>query len=244
MSARHRLRRCRSLSGRRARGMTLLEVLISVGILALVATLIYGAFDGMQRSRASLSTVDERYHQGRQALSRISRELESAFLSLHMPPIVTNSLHTTVFVGTDSNPYDRIDFCSFSHRRLGRDAHESDQNELSYFASRDPDRPDKTDLGRREQKEIDNDPQHGGVVNVAAEDIESFDLTYLDPITGEWLPQWDSTQLTAQMNRLPLQVKVALVLKGGPGGKPIPMATKAPVSILTAISFGIPRSTQ
>jgi len=68
-----------------ARGLTLLEVLVSVGVLAMVATLIYGAFDGMQRSRVGLSRIDDRYHQGRQALTRMSRELQSAFLSLHTP---------------------------------------------------------------------------------------------------------------------------------------------------------------
>ena len=31
-----------------------------------------------------------------------------------------------------------VDFTSFSHRRLFRDAHESDQNEISYFLASDP----------------------------------------------------------------------------------------------------------
>jgi general secretion pathway protein J len=236
----------RALRVRRARqrGLTLLEVLISVGILTLVASLIYGAFDGMARSRAGLERMDERYHQGRQALSRMTKEFGSAFLSLHQPPVITNSVHTTVFIGTDGGSQDRVDFCSFSHTRLGRDVHESDQNELSYFVSHDPDHPGKVDLGRREQKEIDNDPQHGGVVNVVAEDITTFDLQYMDPISGTWIPQWDSTQVTAQMNRLPLQIKITLILKGGPANLPITMMTKAPVALLTAVSFGIPRSSQ
>jgi general secretion pathway protein J len=236
MKARTRIRRAGE------RGLTLLEVLISLGILVLVASLIYGAFDGMARSRAGLERMDDRYHQGRQALSRLTKELESAFLSLHQPPVITNSVHTTVFIGTDGGNADRIDFCSFSHLRLGHDVHESDQNELSYFVSRDPDRPGKVDLARREQKEIDNDPQHGGVVNVVAEDIDTFDVQYMDPITGTWIPQWDSTQLTAQLNRLPMQVKVLLIMKGGPANAPIRLATKAPIAMLTAISFGLPKS--
>src|SRR4029079_11078294 len=118
------------------------------------------------------------------------------------------------------NPYDRLDFCSFSHRRLGGNVHESDQNELSYFASRDPDRPGKIDLARREQKEIDLDPQHGGIVAVAAEDIAAFDVTYLEPLTGQWITAWDTTQATMQPNRLPMQVKITLVVNGGLGGRP------------------------
>jgi general secretion pathway protein J len=220
-----------------ARGLTLLEVLISVSILALVATLIYGAFDGMARSRAGLSQLNDRYHQGRSAIGRMSRELQSAFLSLHQPMVITNSVRTTVFVGTNSGTSDRVDFCSFSHKRLTQNAHESDQNELSYFLARDPDRSDKYDLVRRESKEIDLDPTKGGTINVIAEDVESFDLTYLDPLSGEWTESWDSTQAAGQFNRLPLQIKIRLVLRGGRNGLPLKLETKVPIPMQTALTF-------
>ncbi len=176
------------------RGLTLLEVLVSIGILALVVTLVYGAFDGMQRTRVGIERIDDRYHQGRQALSRMNLELQSAFLSLHQPQLLTASTRTTMFVGTDQGVQDRIDFTSFSHKRLMRNVHESDQNELSYFMGRDPDHADKYDLLRREQKEIDLDPQHGGVVNVLCEDVTVFDVQYLDNTTDTWLDAWDSSQ--------------------------------------------------
>src|SRR5262249_9608375 len=143
-------RREKAVSRRAAeRGLTLLEVLVSVAILALIGTLIYGAFDGMSRSRQGLARINDRYHQGRGALARMSRKLESAFISAHQPPLISQAVRTTAFIGHDSSTMDRIDFTSFSHRRLGRDVHESDQNELSYFTSKDPDH-DKTDLVRRE----------------------------------------------------------------------------------------------
>lgn len=220
-----------------ARGMTLLEVLISVSILALVATLIYGAFDGMARSRAGLSQLNDRYHQGRAAIGRMSRELQSSFLSLHQPMVLTNSVRTTVFIGTNSGTSDRVDFTSFSHKRLTQNAHESDQNELSYFLARDPDRGDKYDLVRREAREIDLDPTKGGTVNVIAEDVESFDVSYLDGLTHEWTESWDSTQAAGQFNRLPLQIKIRLVLRGGRNGLPLKLQTKVPMPMQTAVSF-------
>jgi general secretion pathway protein J len=225
------------------RGLTLLEVLVSVGVLAMVATLIYGAFDGMQRSRVGLSRIDDRYHQGRQALARMSRELQSAFLSLHYPQNPANSVRTTVFIGTDASQSDRIDFTSFSHQRLMRNVHESDQNELSYFMGRDPDHNDKYDLLRREQKEIDVDPQKGGVVNVLCEDVTAFDVQYLEPITDTWLDSWDSTQPAGQYmyQRLPLQVRIKLTLKGGEGDRLIKMMTKVPLGMQTPLNFAIPR---
>ena len=226
-----------------ARGLTLLEVLVSVGVLAMVATLIYGAFDGMQRSRVGLSRIDDRYHQGRQALTRMSRELQSAFLSLHNPQSITNSVRTTVFIGTDASSSDRVDFTSLSHQRLMRNVHESDQNELSYFMGRDPDRNDKYDLLRREQKEIDLDPQKGGVVNVLCEDVTAFDVQYLEPITDTWLDSWDSTQAAGQYQymRLPLQVRIRLTLKGGEGDRLIKLMTKVSLGMQTPLNFGIPR---
>ena len=229
------------------RGVTLLEVLVSLSILAVISTLIYGAFDGLSRTKQGLGRMNERYHQGRSALSRFSREIQSAFLTLHHP--FGSNLNpgmmtrTTTFIGSDSRPADRIDFTSFSHRRLKADAHESDQNELSYFDSRDPEKG-KIDLVRREDKIIDLEPDKGGIVNVVAEDIESFDLEYYDPITQEWQDTWDSTQTSGQLERLPLYVKAVLVLKGGPGDKPITLQTKVRLGMQVPLMFGLPQQQQ
>jgi general secretion pathway protein J len=222
----------------RVRGITLLEVLVSVGILAVVASLVYGAFDGMSRTRQGLGRINDRYHQGRGALSRIARELQTAFISLHQPLVASQSVRATAFIGHDSGSTDRVDFASFSHRRLDRDLHESDQSELAYFASRDPD-ADKTDLVRREASVIDLEPEKGGIVQVLAEDIQSFELRYLDPLSGEWTDTWDSTQPAAQLGRLPLQVHVTLVLNGGIADKPIPFSTKVPIGMQAPLSFAL-----
>ncbi|WP_437724526.1 type II secretion system protein GspJ [Sorangium sp. So ce861] len=222
---------------RRSGGVTLLEVIVSVAILAIIGTLIYGAFDGMSRSRTGISRISDRYHQGRGAIARISRELQAAFLSRHQPADKNIAVRLTAFTGEDSSPADRVDFTAFAHRRLLRNAHESDQCEIGYFGSRDPER-DKLDLVRREAKFIDLEPTRGGVVNVLAEDIESFDVRYLDPVTGEWVDSWDSTQPAAQFERLPSQVWVTLVLNGGPGGEPIKFETKVPIALQVPIAFG------
>src|SRR3954470_14009116 len=108
----------------RSRVLTLLEVLVSVAILALIASLIYGAFEGMSRARTGLSRIDERYHQGRSALSRMTRELQSAFISMHQPQLLTQAVRTTAFIGKSQGSNDRVDFNSFSHRVLGRNVHE------------------------------------------------------------------------------------------------------------------------
>jgi general secretion pathway protein J len=216
--------------------LTLLEVLISLAVLALMATLIYGAFDGMSRSKKTLSRLNERYHQGRGALTRMSREIQTSFLSLHQPTSPILIARNTVFIGHDSGTMDRLDFTSFSHRRLKGDSHESDQNELSYFGSSDPNQGNKIDLVRRESTSIDLEPTKGGVVNVICEDIESFDLQYLDPVTGEWVDSWDA-QPNSLLFKLPLQVKIILVLNGGPGDRPIRLETKTAIAMQAPLQF-------
>lgn len=223
------------------RGMTLLEVMVSIGILAMISVLIYGAFDGMSRSKKGLSNMNQRYREGRLAMRRISRELSSAFISVHQPLSPHLSVRTTMMKGANSSPADRIDFASFSHTRVLHNAHESDQNEISYFGSTDPEVSNKTDLARREATIIDLEPEKGGVVQVLAEDIDLFDLKYLDPITGMWQEHWDTSQATDQLGRLPVQIKVSLVLRNGPGGKNIPLVMRVPISMQAPLSFAVPQ---
>lgn len=226
---------------RGSRALTLLEVMVAIAILAMVSVLIYGAFDGMSRGKKFLGRSADRYHQGRGAMSRIAMELSSAFLSMHQPLTQQQIRRLTIFVGSHGIPADRLDFATFSHRRLNRDAHESDQNEISYFASPDPDVSGKTDLARREATIIDTEPKKGGEVNVLVDDIELFELRYLDPTTNLWTDSWDSTQVSGQPNRLPFQVKITLVLKGGPNQAPIKFVSKVELPMQSALSFAVPR---
>lgn len=220
-----------------ARGLTLIEILVAVGIFALVASLVYGAFDGLARSRDNADRVGDRYHQGRLAVARIARELQSAFLSLHQPLDQSFLTRKTAFIGAPGTPASRLDFTSFSHQRINAGTHESDQNELSYFGSPNPNKG--VDLVRRESPFIDIDPQHGGVVQVLAEDIRGFDLQYLDQLNGEWQREWDSTQITEAL-RLPAQVRIELVLTGDQG-EAVPFVTKVTIPMQNPLQFGVPK---
>lgn len=224
-------------SRRRAAGLTLIEVLISIAILALIGTLIYGAMDGMSKTRKGIGQMSDRYHQGRQALARMGREMQSAFLSRHMPLDQNALARRTIFVGEDSSPADRVDFTAFAHKRLMSDAHESDQAEIGYFAARDPEQSGKLDLVRREAKNIDLEPAKGGVVNVLAEDIDSFNVQYYEQLTGEWVDTWDSSQPAGQIDRLPTMVWITLVLKGGAGGQLIKFETKVPLAMQVPLAW-------
>jgi general secretion pathway protein J len=226
---------------RRQRGLTLLEVMVAIAILSMMSILIYGAFDGLGRGKKNLGRVNDRYHQGRSAIARMSRELSSAFLSAHQPLTEQQFRRLTIFKATNTSPADRLDFTSFSHRRLIRDSHESDQNELSYFGSPDPKVQGKIDLARRESTIIDLDPKRGGEVEVLAEDIDHFDVRFLDATTGLWTESWDTSQATGQPNRLPFEIKIKLALKGGLENKPIVFLTKVAIPMQAPLTFAVPR---
>ncbi len=183
----------------------------------------------------------DRAHQGREAMQRMVRDLSAAYLSMHVPQTPALVTQRTAFVARSSTPFDRIDFTAFAHLRTERDAHESDQAEVGYFASKDPDVPDKWDLVRREQTPIDYEPLKGGINNVVAENIEQFDLRFFDPMTGLWVESWDTQQISGQPNRLPLEVEILLVLKGVGDGPPYSYRTKVFLPISQPLSFGIPR---
>ncbi len=224
-----------------SRGMTLIEVMVSIAILAMVAVLIHGVIDSLTRGRKAEAMRADRAHQAREAVERILRDLSSSYLSLHVPAVTALLTSKTAFVGRNSLPYDRVDFTAFAHRRTERDSHESDQAEVGYFVVPDPGVSDKMDLVRREQTPIDLEPLKGGIVDVVAEDVLEFDVRYLDPLTSQWVESWDSMQVSGQPNRLPFEVSVRIVLKGVGGGTDYSYTAKTFIPIQQPLSFGIPR---
>lgn len=200
---------------RRVAGFTLIELLIAISILSMLSILIYGAFANMRRTKQGLERIGDRDREGRNAMARIVRDLSSAYISAHLPPDVSMAVVKTAFIGTSGTPADRIDFNSFSNIRRDRNSHVSDQAEISYYGDPDPEDPQKIDLVRRISEYPDLEPNKGGRIEVLATDIDLFDVEYLDPVTGTWVENWDSTQAAGQANRMPLQVRVTLVLNNG-----------------------------
>lgn len=230
------------MSRAHARGMTLIEVMVAVAIMSGIAVLIHGTMLSLSNGKKGEGMRAERVHQGREAMLRIVRDLSSAYISMHVPPILALQTERTAFVGRSSSTFDRIDFTAFAHLRTDRDSHESDQAEVGYFVVRDPDVDGKMDLVRREQTPIDYEPLRGGIVNVVAENVDEFHLRYMDPITGQWITTWDSMQVTGQPNRLPLEVEITLEIKGvGEDAPPYRYTTKVFLPMQQPLSFGIPQ---
>ena len=191
-------------------GFTLLEIILAVTILALVGTMIYGGFSQTALNKARVETDVDHSRVVHMTLQRMARELTMAYVSTHVNPSLDLRVSNTAFIGKDNGSEDRIDFTSFSHRRLYRDARESDQNEISYFVAPHPDDPDINVLARREQNRIDDDPRRGGKSQILIEGIKEFNVEYFDPLLSEWVQAWDTINTLQQPNRLPTQVRIRL----------------------------------
>jgi general secretion pathway protein J len=197
----------------RERGVTLVEVMTAIVIMAMISTMLLGGLTQTSRNKQRIEQETERYHLIRLAMERMVRELGSAYMSAQVNPSPQLQAVITGFVGKDRGGGDRIDFNSFSHHRLYRNAHESDQNELSYFMARNPNRDvSGYILARREQNRPDDQPGEGGDIRIVLEDVEDFQLEYLDPLSKEWQDSWDTQQALGQPNRLPAQVKITLTV--------------------------------
>jgi general secretion pathway protein J len=228
--------------------MTLIEVLVAIAILALISIVVFGGFSQTMTNKRVLEEQADQTHVIRIAMERMVRELSMAYVSAHQNVSPMLQMMNTCFIGGRSGRAHRIDFTSFSHRRLYRDAHESDQNELSYFVTDHPDPPPDRNgrrrsqyvLVRREQNRIDQDPQQGGTMQILVEDVVDFEMEYFDTVSGEWVEQWDTRDVSHQPMRLPAQVKIRLTVhddRARSGQRTF--ATRAQPMIVWGVNHGV-----
>lgn len=192
------------------RGFTLIEVVVALAVMAIIGVMSWQALAGSMRARDFLEAEEEFQRSAQTALSRVQRHLELAYLTDNAQAVGT---YQTVFIAKDGNERDEIWFASLGHRRRYRDSKECDQTEITLWTETDPEIDGSYVLLMREAQRIDEEPDEDGGVLPLAHGVERFDLFFLDPATGEWLDEWDTTGAD-QPNRLPRAVQLVLVLMG------------------------------
>lgn len=235
--------RRRSLA--RPSGFTLVEMLVAVTVLALVTSIVYGAFAGLESTRRGVTRLSDRHRQGRAAMRLMSQDLRGAYLSGHRPFNESLLAVDTAFAGERGTPAYRLDFNTFSNRRYELNSKVSDQAEISYFGAPSAEASGQVDLVRRISDRLDDEPQSGGRVQVLATDIDLFECEFLDAQTGEWQDEWDSTQGLEEAGRVPLQVRLLLILNGGArrgagtSRQPLRFMTKVSLAMRNPLRFGV-----
>ena len=195
------------------KGFTLIEVLLAIFIGSIVLTVLYASFFQINRAKDRIEEELELYHEARIIMSKITKDLATAF-----PRGLINSQSTNIttpfFYGVEDGQNSKLSFTSLS-RTPAQDARESDQSEISYFLEPIED-SDLFALVRRDNPTFE--PETGGTQYAISERIAGFNLTYLPkiPETGEaqgYSTEWNSTETLS----LPAAVNVNLVLKNPRG---------------------------
>jgi len=206
-------------------GFTLLEVMIALVITGLVLTMVYSSFSAVMETRERVTAATDTNMTARLVLSRMVREIESAFIVQRAEDAPPESRYTH-FEGLqneiDGLAADRISFTTFAHTKRGVDADESDQAIISYEGALFPadDGSEETlALIRREWRRVaaaGETQTYEPVPIPIAEGIAGFRLRFLEA-GGDWVTEWDSTNLRT-LDALPAAVEISLSLTDGRGG--------------------------
>jgi len=235
-------------------GFTLLEVLVSIGLLSIIMSIVWSTTSLTNKSKKRVEDRYQAYHEGAVVLRKISEDLSMAFLAKKVAPQTSPAASAqtlpqpatpdsqaslpermkSFFIGEDRGERDSLRFTSFSHLRLYKDAKESDQCKLYYEVSPMPGDSSRYNLVRHEEAWLDDTTEVKSPGLVLAEDIKEFNLEYYDQKKDEMVKGWD-TEKQDWMGRLPAAVKVSIVLTDPiDPTKTIPMST----SVLLPLSKG------
>ncbi|MCP3163821.1 type II secretion system protein GspJ [Myxococcus qinghaiensis] len=197
------------MTARRARGFTLMEVMVAVAITALMGTVVAMAFQTGLTAKESVETDADRYRQVRVAMNRMAREIGSAYVSdrFDLKRFRDQNDRPTNFVGES----DRLLFTTFAHQRLYTDVKESDQAVVEYFMEPSDDRAAKgrLDIKRRANPNVDDRMDRGGTTDVLFEGAKKLEFEYWNSEKKEWDDEWD-TRRTEQKTILPTRVRMTI----------------------------------
>jgi len=220
----------------RARGFTLLEVLITIAVLALIGGLTWKSFDGAYAVKARVEQAEERDQMVRGALTRLAREVSMTFLSDHYDRKRFRE-RPTLFRLRDGRREADLIFTSFGHERLHVDAKESDQALFEYSIGPDPRDGSKRDLFRRVKPLLDEDPERGGEKAVLAEGVVAFSIEAWEPKDREWRAEWNSNGADRTGGLLvPPRVRLTLTVRDE-DGKDKTYTTQAKIFLTQPLDF-------
>ncbi|MBW2305598.1 MAG: prepilin-type N-terminal cleavage/methylation domain-containing protein [Deltaproteobacteria bacterium] len=211
-------------------GFTLLEILISIAILSVILSVIYGTFHSSVRTIRSVQASSDLYRTARLILDKMSEDIRGSYIPSPGNPSETMKFG---FIGEDhwdgEYPADTLNFTSTTHRLYESDRPQSIFSEIGYFLEKDEETGLKK-LMRRESFVVDQEINAGGAVLEMGLRVQGLDLKYMDAEGSTW-DVWDSTDSTAgeHSNSLPRIVEIYLLIAGQddpPEQPPVEIATK------------------
>ena len=205
------LRSTRSRSASEQLGMTLMEVILAIGVLAMISSITYGAIANAQAMGEEAEKSQQIRAMGRNAMEIMRRELSQSFVSQNQ-----TDYYRTIFKATDRDPFDEVYFAAHAHEKRYAGVKEGDAAEFGYWSEQDRLGGPFRSLIHRESPIIDDDPERGGTLLAMSHDVRRFNLRYYDERKEEWLDEWDS-ETGEYMNRVPHAIEISLELEDAEG---------------------------
>ncbi len=191
---------------RRENGFTLVELMLSILLLAVMMSIIYGAVVSTVEAAHRVEEINQGSEIGPAILSQIREDLEGAFL-----PARDAEWFVALPRKGSTGDRDRIDFVTarmaYGARKDGEDPAFHSVNEVGYQVIDGRPGTDATVgvLYRREDYFIDNEPLRGGHLMEMYDRVRHFHLEFYN---GEkWMPDWNSKR---EKNKLPQAVRIEL----------------------------------
>lgn len=201
---------------RQEAGFTLMEVMVSIAILASMTTLLWGSFSLSSRTKRRVEEIGDRYHQIRLAMGRLVREISMAYLSKHDQPGTTKP--RTLFTAQRNHGIDELVFSGLAHQPLRANAKECEQSLIRYYGAPDPDDRKRIHLMRYESRRLGGERvMEQGSADVLLEDVEELHFEFFDEQANEWKDRWNTTSADGQPDRLPSKVRISLTLRDETG---------------------------
>lgn len=197
----------------RARGFTLIEILMAVAILAVAAVLVLGSMQGSVRMQDSSRKISDANLAAVTTMRRMVSELNMAFYVSSVSEDVAENReirYRTIFDGKR----EEITFTTMAYQQRFSDEAGGDQAAISYRIERRRDRKgqNRSVLIRREEAPIDDRPERGGRITEVLENVKRIRFEYWDPEReigdDAWVNQWDVSK--QQDEQLPSRVRIQL----------------------------------
>lgn len=252
---------------KKARGFTLIEVLVAVTVLAALSIVAWVSLNQMFMTQEIVTERHERYRMVRMSMNRIATEISMAYMAGpdHGGEIVPGeeSLYDddeeyqqAIWRNRDPIQFgmigqsDEIHFTAFGHVRTMEDEPASHHGQIGYFVERgfnEEGRP-VSRLMRRSTPSFDSDLTRGGSVFMMLPEIENFRIEYWDPgetefgtsreiAQGRWIREWDTTSRRFA-GRLPTRVRISVTLPAqGPRGQAETFVTQTTISMSEVLEY-------
>jgi general secretion pathway protein J len=187
-------------------GFTLIEVVVAIGLLAIVMTLVYGAFSRSVDVTRDTAEASERMRQVQVITERLVDELSAAYWFADNGGRGRFEGSSDTAAGADTRR-DRLVWTTFAHRRYVADRPESDVSQIEYRVEADPDGATGR-LVREERSNVLSDAPWALQTDDMAEGVTEFKLRYLGG--ADWVDAWEAKLRQG----LPRAVEVTVGLAG------------------------------